>query len=81
MGRIFTIILVAASLAASLSACSTEVWRKAGASEEDATLDTAACQIAARRTTDGANVVYGKVYAYNYFNNCMASRGYQVSVF
>jgi hypothetical protein len=75
--RTFTILLLAISLAA----CSAEVWRKSGATEQDVNIDTMACQSAARSSAVGTNVIYGHVASYNYFNNCMAARGYLVSVF
>ena len=68
-------------LALALTACSTEVWRKTGASQQEVNIDTMACQSAAQRSAQGTNMIYGKVASYNYFNNCMADRGYLVSVF
>jgi hypothetical protein len=68
-------------LALSLTACSTEVWRKPGVSQQEVNIDTMTCQSAARRSAEGTNMVYAKVATYNYFNNCMADRGYLVSVF
>jgi hypothetical protein len=75
--RTFTILLLAISLAA----CSAEVWRKSGASEQDVRVDTMACQSAAQRSSAGTNPVYAHVESYNYFNNCMTDRGYLVSIF
>jgi hypothetical protein len=73
-----TIVLVL--IAASLAACSPEVWHRPGASQEDARADTAACQNAAQRSGDSGSV-YGEVGAYNYFHRCMAARGYHASLY
>jgi outer membrane PBP1 activator LpoA protein len=76
MIRTITLVLVAASLAA----CSAEVWHRPGASQEDARADTAACQNAAQRSGDSSGV-YRQVSAYNYFHRCMAARGYHASLY
>jgi hypothetical protein len=77
MIRIMMIVLVAAGLAG----CSSEVWRRSGGNEQDARADTAACQGAAQQTSQGDGLVYRQFSSYNYFNNCMAERGYLVSVY
>jgi hypothetical protein len=78
MVRKITILLVAASLAA---CASPEIWHKSGVSQQDVNADTTACQSAARRSSEGTSFVYAHVTSYNYFNNCMADRGYLVSIF
>ena len=76
--RILTLLFVAATLTA---CASPEVWRKSGANQDEVSADTAVCQNAARHVGEGTNFVYAHVTSYNYFNNCMASRGYLVSMF
>jgi hypothetical protein len=77
MMRVMMIVLVSVAL----TGCSAEVWHRPGASEQEARADTAVCQYAAARSSEGSGVVYEQVASYNYFNNCMAARGYLVSVY
>jgi hypothetical protein len=68
-------------IAAALSACSAEVWHRSGATEQDVRIDTVACQSAARRSSENSGPIYAQLSSYNYFNNCMAARGYVVSLY
>jgi hypothetical protein len=77
MIRAIGIVLIAAAL----SACSADVWRRSGATEQDVRIDTVACQNAARRSSESSGLIYAQLTSYNYFNNCMAARGYLVSLY
>ena len=70
-----------AVLAASLAACSPEVWQRPGASEQDVTADTNSCLNAAELFGDrSGGIVYGQLMKSDYFDRCMLDRGYRVTL-
>jgi hypothetical protein len=75
-------VMMIALAAVALTGCSSpEVWQRPGATEQEARVDMAACHYAAQRNSQGTGVIYEQVVSYNYFNHCMAARGYLVSLY
>jgi hypothetical protein len=77
MLKVITMLLVAASLAA----CSPEVWQRPGASQLDVTTDTISCQSAAEQFgARSGGYIYGQLMKSDYFDRCMSARGYRVTL-